>query len=173
MSRTKTNTKTKRERFRGNIEDVKAYARKNGGIDQTTLAEMLDPVIDINEAIQMYNSKVCNAAARQAGLIAHRQGNIFIYTPEEQLNDAAKMSAVGFRCQWWFGAMRKIRKYIFELTAQLNLFGEDEESMREKLNFIRKIRKELRAALKVFSVAERRLSERIRREEYARERRAG
>ena len=69
--------------------------------------------------------------------------------------------------------MRKIRKYIFELTAQLNLFGEDEESMREKLNFIRKIRKELRAALKVFSVAERRLSERIRREEYARERRAG
>ena len=173
MSRTKANTKTKRERFRGNIEDVKAYARKNGGIDQATLAEMLDPVIDINEAIQMYNSKVCNAAARQAGLIAHRQGNIFIYTPEEQLNDAAKMSAVGFRCQWWFGAMRKIRKYIFELTAQLNLFGEDEESMREKLNFIRKIRKELRAALKVFSVAERRLSERIRREEYTRERRAG
>ena len=81
MSRTKANTKTKRERFRGNIEDVKAYARKNGGIDQATLAEMLDPVIDINEAIQMYNSKVCNAAARQAGLIAHRQGNIFIYTP--------------------------------------------------------------------------------------------
>ncbi|OUO94762.1 hypothetical protein [Cloacibacillus sp. An23] len=173
MSRTKTNTKTKRERFRGDIEDVKAYARKTGSIDQPTLIEMLDPVTDLTEAVQMYNSKVCNAAARQAGLIAHRQGNIFVYTLEEQMNDAAKMSAVGFRCQWWFGAMRKIRKYIFELTAQLSLFGEDEESMREKLNFIRKIRNELRGALKVFSVAERRLSERIRREEHIRERRAG